>query len=135
MKKFVSIILFISFVVTFQAGAKKQDLLQCHQQAELVARKFLAVVDLRSSKGFSGALPSDSIKIIKYEVTTPGSFDQRYQVQAIIDSSISEKSHLLQFEMTGDYDCDGLKVKKFKELSLSNKNRPSTGLGGVERVD
>lgn len=100
-----------------------QDGVSCYIRAAELARTYFEVVDIRGRAGFAYVGKEDQIEITKYESLTPGSYDQEYLVEAIVkfdrvaNRYAPEQDHKVKFIMTGDYDCDGLKVKSFKDLT------------------
>ncbi|AFY02525.1 hypothetical protein [Bdellovibrio bacteriovorus] len=100
---------------------------QCETRVAQITRAYFNVVD--TSNRFNFVLSkNDRIEVTSYEVMTPGSYNQEYIAELVIKFDRSnyrspEKDHKLRLKLTGEFDCDYLRVRSIKSL------------GEVERVN
>lgn len=147
MKSFLGLMVFLGLVVGPQVQASDRTDTQgvsCDVRVEEVVRKFFDVMDLGSRASFGTVGPKDRLEVIAYKSLTPGSWDQKFlaEVMIFLDPAANKglpTNFKAQFVLTGDYDCDYLKVRSFKEVQLKRipveRENELDGLGGVERVD
>lgn len=100
---------------------------QCETRVAQITKAYFNVVD--TSGRFDFVLSKkDKIEVTSYDVMTPGSYNQEYIAELVIkfdrtNSRSPEKDQKLRLKLTGEFDCDYLRVRNIKSL------------GGVERVD
>ncbi|QDK38066.1 hypothetical protein [Bdellovibrio sp. NC01] len=129
MKTLFNFFLSLGLLIAAQSASAETDSkgVQCETKVARIARAYFAIVDTSSKVDFVIS-SKDQINVQNFKNTTPGSYNQEYlaDVQIKFDRSnkwAPEQDQKVRLKLTGDYDCDNLKVKNIKAM------------GGVERVD
>ncbi|AHZ85387.1 hypothetical protein [Bdellovibrio bacteriovorus] len=99
----------------------------CEARVAQITKAYFNVVDTSNRFDFVVS-KKDKIEVTSYDVMTPGSYNQEYIADLVIKFDRSnyrspEKDQKIRLKLTGEFDCDYLKVRSIKSL------------GGVERVD
>ena len=122
MKSLLNILLTLSFIAVAQTAAAATDSngIQCEAKVARIARAYFAIVDTSSKINYA-ITNKDKINVQNFKNTTPGSYDQEYlaDVQIQFDRSnkwAPEQDQKIRLKLSGDYDCDNLKVKNIKAM-------------------
>lgn len=110
------------YVSTDESGEK------CTDKVARITKEYFQIVDTSESVKFYVS-KDDQMTALTFKSTSPGSYDQTYEsvVKIALDRSANnyrpKKDQKIKLKLTGDYDCDNLKIKSVESL------------GGVERND
>lgn len=123
------LMLAMGFLLSAQNVWALQDTkgVKCETRVAQITKAYFSVVD--TSNRFDFVLSrKDKIEVTSYDVLTPGSYNQEYVAELVVKFDRSnayapEKDQRLRLKLTGEFDCDYLRVRSIKSL------------GGVERVD
>lgn len=92
----------------------------CETRVAQITRAYFNVVDTSNRFDFM-INKKDKIEVTSFDVMTPGSYDQEYIAELLIKFDRSnfrspEKDQKLRLKLTGEFDCDYLRVRSIKSL-------------------
>lgn len=107
---------------------RMKDGAACSAVVTDLANRYLDVVD--ASEKVDSLRHGDKLKLKDYQVLSPGSYDVDFRAEFELLRRGKPLKRLV-YDLHGDYDCDGLRVRTFRTLDAKG----AESLGGVERTD